>query len=140
MIPKEKIGHVIGPGGKIIRDIIEKTGAKIEISDDGRVSISSDSWQTTETAKAIVEGIVEEVAVGKTYLGKIKKILPFGVIVDLLPGKEGMIHISQLANYRVKTPEDEVKMGEEVPCKVISIDDDGRIQLSRKALLPPQQN
>ncbi|MDD5529096.1 MAG: polyribonucleotide nucleotidyltransferase [bacterium] len=138
MIPKEKIGHVIGPGGKIIRDIIEKTGAKIEISDDGRVSISSDSWQTTNTAKAIVEGIVEEVAVGKTYLGKIKKILPFGVIVDLLPGKEGMIHISQLANYRVKTPEDEVKMGEEVPCKVISIDDDGRIQLSRKALLPQQ--
>ncbi|MDI6841058.1 MAG: polyribonucleotide nucleotidyltransferase [bacterium] len=134
-IPKEKIGRVIGPGGKIIREIIEKTGAKIDISDDGKVSIASDSWQTTQTAQKIIEGIVEDIEVGRSYIGKVKQILPFGVIVELFPGKEGMIHISQLANYRVKRTEDEVKVGEEVPCKVIGIDEQGKIQLSRKALL-----
>ncbi|MBI4722395.1 MAG: polyribonucleotide nucleotidyltransferase [Candidatus Stahlbacteria bacterium] len=135
LIPKEKIGQVIGPGGKVIREIIEKTGAKVEISDDGKVTISSDSWSTTETAKKIVEGIVEEVQVGKTYLGKVTRILPFGAIVEILPGKEGLLHISQLANYRVQNTEDEVKLGEEVPVKVLAVEENGKIQLSRKAVL-----
>lgn len=134
-IPKEKIGMVIGPGGKMIREITEKTGSKIEISDEGKVTISSDSWQATKDAQKIIESIVEEVEMGKTYLGKVTKIMPFGAFVEILPGKEGLIHISQLANYRVKTPEDEVKVGEEVPCKVIGIDEQGKIQLSRKVLL-----
>ena len=134
-IPKSKIGQVIGPGGKVIRDIIEKTGAKVEISDEGKVTISSDSWQTTEAAKKVIEGIIEEVEIGRSYIGKVTRILPFGVIVEILPGKDGMIHISQLANYRVKTPEDEVKLGDEVPVKVLGIDEQGKVQLSRKALL-----
>jgi polyribonucleotide nucleotidyltransferase len=134
-IPKDKIGLVIGPGGKVIREIIEKTGAKIEIAGDGKITISSDQWKTTEAAKKIIEGLVREIEVGRTYLGKVKKILPFGVIIELLPGKEGMIHISQLAHYRVRNPEDVVKVGEEVPVKVIEIDEEGKIQLSRKALI-----
>jgi polyribonucleotide nucleotidyltransferase len=134
-IPKDKIGLVIGPGGKVIREIIEKTGAKIEITGDGKVTISSDQWETTEAAKKIIEGLVMDIEVGRTYLGKVKKILPFGVIMELLPGKEGMIHISQLAHYRVRSPEDVVKVGEEVPVKVIGIDEEGKIQLSRKALI-----
>ncbi|MCK4351921.1 polyribonucleotide nucleotidyltransferase [candidate division WOR-3 bacterium] len=133
-IPKEKIGQVIGPGGKIIREITEKTGAKIEISDEGKVTISSDSWETTETAQKIIEGIVKDVEVGKTYIGKVTKIMPFGAFVEILPGKEGLIHISQLARHRVEKTEDEIKVGEKVPCKVIGIEQ-GKIQLSRKALL-----
>ncbi len=134
-VPKVKIGQVIGPGGKVIRDITEKTGAKVEISDEGRVTISADSWEATEAAKKIIEGIIEEVEVGKVYTGKITRMFPFGVIVELLPGKDGLLHISQLANYRVKTPEDEVKLGETIQVKVLGIDEQGKVQLSRKVLL-----
>jgi polyribonucleotide nucleotidyltransferase len=134
-VPKTKIGQVIGPGGKIIRDITEKTGAKVEISDDGKVVISSDTWDSTKAAKKMVEQIVEEPEIGKTYTGKVKRIMHFGAFVEILPGKEGLIHISQLAHHRVEKPEDIVKEGGEVTCKVIGIDGDGKIQLSRKAVI-----
>jgi polyribonucleotide nucleotidyltransferase len=134
-VPKTKIGQVIGPGGKIIRDITEKTGAKVEISDDGKVVISSETWEATKAAKKMVEQIVEEPEIGKTYTGKVKRIMRFGAFVEILPGKEGLIHISQLAHHRVEKPEDIVKEGDEVPCKVIGIDGDGKIQLSRKAVV-----
>jgi len=135
-IAKDKIGRLIGPGGKVIRDIIDRTGAKIEIDDaNGKVSISSPSKEVTEEACKEVEQIIGDVKVGKTYIGKVKRILPFGAIVELFPGKEGMIHVSQIAHYRVKNVEDELKLGDEVPCRVIKVDEQGRIQLSRKALL-----
>ncbi len=134
-VPKIKIGQVIGPGGKVIRDITERTGAKVEISDEGKVTISADTWEATESAKKIIEGIIEEVEVGKSYTGKVTRMFPFGVIVEILPGKDGLVHISQLANYRVKTPEDEVKLGDEIQVKVLGIDEQGKVQLSRKALL-----
>jgi len=135
-IAKDKIGQLIGPGGKVIRDIIDRTGAKIEIDDaNGKVTISSPFKEVTEEARREVEQIIGEVKIGKIYIGKVKRILPFGAIVELFPGKEGMIHVSQMAHYRVKNIEDELKVGDEVPCRVIGIDEQGRIQLSRKALL-----
>ncbi len=135
IIPKEKIGQVIGPGGKMIREITEKTGATIEIGDDGKVTISSSTWETTETAAKIIEGIVQDIEVGRTYIGKVTRIMSFGAIVEILPGKDGMIHISNLANHRVINVEDEVKVGDEVSVKVLNVDDQGKVQLSRKALM-----
>jgi polyribonucleotide nucleotidyltransferase len=135
-IAKDKIGQLIGPGGKVIRDIIDRTGAKIEIDDaNEKVSISSPFKEVTEEARKAVEQIIGEVKVGKIYIAKVKRLLPFGAIVELFPGKEGMIHVSQMAHYRVKNVEDELKIGDEVPCRVIGIDEQGRISLSRKALL-----
>jgi polyribonucleotide nucleotidyltransferase len=133
-IPKEKVGAIIGTGGKVIREIIDKTNTKIEISDDGKVIISAESKKNAQEAKKIIQNLVREIEVGKIFLGKVKKILPFGVIIELPGGKEGMIHISQLAHYKVKSPEDILKIGEEVAVKVIDITN-GRIQLSRKALI-----
>lgn len=133
-IPKEKVGTIIGTGGKVIREIIDKTNTKIEISDDGKVIISAETKENAQQAKKIIQNLVREIEVGKTFLGKVKKILPFGVIVELPGGKDGMIHISQLAHYKVKSPEDILKIGDEVAVKVIDITN-GRIQLSRKALI-----
>lgn len=138
-VPKEKIGQVIGPGGKIIRGLSEETGAEIEINDDGKVSISGMSKESVELAEKKIKRLVEEVEVGKVYIGKVKRILPFGAFVEILPNKEGMIHISQLAHRRVASVEDEVKVGDEISCKVIGIDEQGRIQLSKKAVDPPDR-
>ena len=136
IVPKEKIGEIIGPGGKTIRRLIEETGAEIEISDDGKVSIISSSMESVEDAQAKIKALVQEVEAGDIIVGKVTRIMNFGAFVEITPGKEGLIHISQLAHHRVAKVEDEVKVGDEVTAKVKEIDDLGRINLSRKAVMP----
>ena len=129
----DKIGRVIGPSGKIIKGIIAKTGAEVNIDDDGKVSIASTDMAKAEEAMQMVKDIVAEAEVGKIYHGKVKRIMDFGAFVEILPGKEGLVHVSQLADHHVKKVEDVLKIGDEVDVKVISIDNQGRINLSRKA-------
>lgn len=135
-VPKDKIGEVIGPGGRVIRGIVEKTGAKIDIDDSaGKITISAPDYESGEEATKMIEALVQEVEVGKVYAGKVKKILSFGAIVQILPKKEGMIHISEIAPYRIKDIKDVLKEGDEVMVKVKNVDARGKIQLSRKAVL-----
>ncbi len=131
-----KIKDVIGPGGKVINKIIADTGVtKIDIEDDGKVFITSLDGESAEKARAIVEAITKEVLVGETYLGTVTRIINIGAFVQIIPGKEGLVHISQLAPTRVERVEDVVKVGDEIMVKVMEIDGQGRINLSRKALL-----
>jgi polyribonucleotide nucleotidyltransferase len=132
-VPIDKIGMVIGPGGKNIKRIIEECGVQVDIEDDGRVFITGADVKGAEQAKSIIEGMTAEAVVGKTYLGKVTRIMNFGAFVEIFPGKEGLVHISQLADKRVAKVEDVVKVGDEIPVKVIEIDDMGRINLSKKA-------
>ncbi|MFY9738023.1 MAG: polyribonucleotide nucleotidyltransferase [Candidatus Cybelea sp.] len=135
-IDPAKIKDVIGPGGKVINKIIADTGVeKIDIEDDGSVFITSLDGASGDKAKQIVENLTKEIAVGETYLGKVTRIIAIGAFVQILPGKEGLVHISQLAPTRVDKVEDVVKLGDEVMVKVMEIDGQGRINLSRKALL-----
>ena len=136
MIDKEKIGLVIGPGGKNIRSIIEKTGVKIDISEDGKVTIASNDENGLNEAQKIIKDLTREVEVGEIYKGKIVKIMNFGAFIELLPGKEGMMHISQYSYERINKLEDVIKVGQIIEVKVIGIDDHGRVNLSRKVLLP----
>ena len=135
-IPVDKIREVIGPGGKIIRGIVEQTGAKIDIEDDGSVSIASVDEAAAQKAMEIIGKIVEVPEVGKVYLGKVVKITDFGAFVEILPGTDGLLHISQIAHERIKRVEDVLKEGEEVSVKVIDVDKSGKIRLSRRELLP----
>jgi polyribonucleotide nucleotidyltransferase len=135
VIDREKIGTVIGPGGKMIRKITEETGATIDIEDDGTVTIASNNAEALRNAKAWVESLVEEVEVGKLYHGTVTRTMTFGAFVEVLPGKEGMVHISQLAGERVREVEDVVKVGDKVWVKVVEIDGLGRVNLSRKKAL-----
>jgi len=137
-INPDKIRDVIGPGGKVINKIIEETGVKIDIEQDGRVYIASSNQEMNEKAKQIIEGIVREVVVGETYLGTVKRIEKFGAFVEVLPGKEGLVHISQLSTERVGKVEDVVSIGDTITVKVTEIDAQGRINLSRKAVLAAQ--
>ncbi|MEO0105964.1 MAG: polyribonucleotide nucleotidyltransferase [candidate division WOR-3 bacterium] len=130
-IPKEKIGEVIGPGGKVIRRIIGDSDIKIDIDDDGKVTIAGTDTKLVEKAQNEILAIVQEVEVGKTYIGKVTRITNFGAFVEILPGKEGLIHISKLSRQRIKRVEDVVKIGDEVVVKVYEIDDQGRINLIR---------
>jgi len=134
-ISPDKIRDVIGAGGKIINKIIEETGVKIDIEQDGRVFIASPNADANEKAKAIIEGIVREVIVGEIYLGKVKRVEKFGAFVEILPGKEGLVHISQLSTERVAKTEDVVAIGDSITVKVTEIDQQGRVNLSRKAVL-----
>ncbi|SCW42339.1 polyribonucleotide nucleotidyltransferase [Paenibacillus tianmuensis] len=134
-INPDKIRDVIGAGGKIINKIIEETGVKIDIEQDGRVFIASSNSEMNEKARQIIEGIVREVIVGETYLGTVKRIEKFGAFVEILPGKEGLVHISQLSTERVGKVEDVVKIGDTITVKVTEIDNQGRVNLSRKAVL-----
>ncbi|CAG7623959.1 polyribonucleotide nucleotidyltransferase [Paenibacillus allorhizosphaerae] len=134
-INPDKIRDVIGAGGKIINKIIEETGVKIDIEQDGRVFIASSNEQMNEKARQIIEGIVREVIVGEVYLGTVKRIEKFGTFVEILPGKEGLVHISQISTERVAKVEDVVKIGDKITVKVTEIDAQGRINLSRKAVL-----
>ncbi|MBI5167353.1 MAG: polyribonucleotide nucleotidyltransferase [candidate division NC10 bacterium] len=136
-IPVDKIGEVIGPGGKVIRGIIEETGAKIDISDDGTVEIASTNEAAAKRALEIISKIIEVPEVGKTYLGKVKRITEFGAFVEILPGTDGLLHISQIAEHRVHRVEDVLSEGDEVMVKVVEIDKQGKIRLSRKELLGP---
>jgi polyribonucleotide nucleotidyltransferase len=135
-VPVERIGEIIGPGGKTIRSIVERTGAKIDIEDDGTVFISSSQAESGEAAAKIISDMVREVEIGEVYTGPVTRILNFGAFVEILPGREGLIRISELDWGYVNTVEDVLKPGEEVSVKVAEIDDQGRINLSRKALLP----
>ncbi|MCP4582973.1 MAG: polyribonucleotide nucleotidyltransferase [candidate division Zixibacteria bacterium] len=134
-IKVSKIGEVIGPGGKMIRSIIEETGAKIDIEDDGTVLISSVDQAAGEEAKARVEKLVEEAVIGTNYTGKVRRTTNFGAFIEILPGTDGMVHISELENHRVNQVEDVVRVGDMVKVKVIDIDREGKIRLSRKAVL-----
>lgn len=134
-IPPEKIRDVIGPSGRMINQIIDETGVKIDIEQDGRLYIASPDMNMIEKARQMIENIVREVEVGETYLGKVKRIEKFGAFVEIWPGKEGLVHISQLAEERVNKVEDVVKIGDDILVKVTEIDDHGRVNLSRKALL-----
>lgn len=134
-IPVDKIGTVIGPGGKMIRGIIEATGATVDIQDDGTVIIGSPDQQAAEKAVSMVEDLTREVKVGDIYTGKVARIMNFGAFVQILPGKDGLVHISELAEGRVESVEDEVDIGDELTVVVTEIDSMGRINLSRRALL-----
>jgi len=138
-INPDKIRDVIGPSGKQINKIIEETGVKIDIEQDGTIFISSANEEMNKKAKKIIEDIVREVVVGQVYLGKVKRIEKFGVFVEIFNGKDGLVHISELAEERVKKVEDVVKIGDEILVKVTEIDNHGRVNLSRKAVLKEQQ-
>lgn len=137
-INPEKIGEVVGPRGKTINKIIAETGVTIDIEDDGKVYICTPDQEAADLARKMIEGIVKEIEVGEVYLGKVVRIMPFGAFVELLPGKDGMVHISKLARERVEKVEDVVNIGDDILVKVIEIDDKGRINLTRKDLLPPE--
>lgn len=135
-LPNEKIGEVIGPGGKMINKIIEETGVKIDIMDDGKAYISSPNLENAQKAQQMIEGIIKDVEVGQIYEGKVTRVMEIGAFVELLPGKEGMVHISKLSYDHVKNVTDVVNVGDIVKVKVVEIDNRGRINLSIKDLLP----
>jgi polyribonucleotide nucleotidyltransferase len=134
-VKQEKIRDVIGPGGKNIRAIIDQTGVKVDVEDSGLVKLASPNYEAIEKAIYMIKKLTQEVEVGALYTGKVLRILGFGAIVELFPGTDGLIHISQLAEGHVKEVSDVLKEGDEVPVKVIDIDPQGRIRLSRKAAL-----
>ncbi|MBW8348916.1 polyribonucleotide nucleotidyltransferase [Bacillus sp. IITD106] len=138
-INPDKIRDVIGPSGKQINKIIEETGVKIDIEQDGKVFIASADEEMNVKAKKIIEDLVREVEVGQIYLGKVKRIEKFGAFVELFPGKDGLVHISQLAEERVNKVEDVLAIGDEILVKVIEIDNQGRVNISRKAVLKEQK-
>lgn len=134
-IPVEKIGALIGPGGKTIRSISESFKSNVDVENDGTVYVASPDLQSLEQTVGKIKDLTSDIEIGATYTGKVVRIMGFGAFVEILPGKDGLVHISELANYRVGSVEDVVKLGEEVTVKVIEIDAMGRINLSRKALL-----
>jgi polyribonucleotide nucleotidyltransferase len=129
-----KIGAVIGPGGKTIRSIIEETKTTVDVQNDGTVIIGSPSQEAAQKAIERIESLTREVEVGGTYTGKVTRLTNFGAFVEVLPGKEGLVHISELADYHVSKVEDVVKVGDEIMVKVIEIDHLGRVNLSRRAV------
>ena len=134
-IPVDKIRDVIGPGGKMIRSIVERTGCKIDIEDDGRVAIASIDEAAARKAIAIIEELTATAEMNKTYLGKVVRVVDFGAFVEILPGTDGLLHVSEMAHHRVKEVRDEVKEGDQILVKVVNIDPSGKIRLSRKALI-----
>ena len=138
-INPEKIGALIGPGGKNIKRLVEESGCEINIDDDGTVNIYSVSAEGMKIARDAIEGMTAEAEVGKLYRGKVVTIKEFGAFVEFLPGRDGLVHISELANFRVKQTEDIVKMGDEIWVKCLGIDDKGRVRLSRKAAMEERE-
>jgi polyribonucleotide nucleotidyltransferase len=134
-IKPEKVREVIGSGGKVIKGIIEQTGVKIDIEDDGKIHIASADPAMARKAIAIIEGICAEPEVGKTYQGKVVKITDFGAFVEVLPNTSGLLHISEIAHERIRNVTDVLNEGDEIEVKVLDVDRAGRIKLSRKALL-----
>ena len=139
-INPDKIREVIGPGGKVINGIIAETGVKIDIEDDGTVMVTSTNAEASQKAVDWIKNLIREVQAGEVFQGTITRILDFGAFAEILPGQEGLIHISELEPHRVEKVTDVVKVGDIVPVKVINIDELGRINLSRKALLPGAEN
>jgi polyribonucleotide nucleotidyltransferase len=138
-IPTEKIRDVIGPGGKTIRSIIEKTGVKIDVEDDGRVNVASADEGAASRAIAMIQELTATPELEKSYLGRVERITDFGAFVEIMPGVDGLLHVSEIANYRVKDVRDELKEGEQIMVKVINVDPSGKVRLSRKALLAPDE-
>jgi len=138
-INPEKIGALIGPGGKNIKRLVEESGCEINIDDDGTVNIYSISAEGMKIARSAIEGMTAEAEVGKTYRGKVVTIKEFGAFVEFLPGKDGLVHISELANFRVKQTEDIVKLGDEIWVKCLGVDEKGRVRLSRKAAMEDRE-
>ena len=138
-IPVDKIRDVIGPGGKMIRSIIERTGVKIDVEDDGRVNVASADEASAQKAIGIIQELTATPELNKTYMGKVQRITDFGAFVEIMPGLDGLLHVSEIAHYRVKDVRDELKEGEQVMVKVINIDPSGKIRLSRKALIQPEE-
>jgi polyribonucleotide nucleotidyltransferase len=134
-IPVDKIGAVIGPGGKVIRGIQEETGVKIDIEEDGTVYIAATDGAAAEMARSRVEALTETPEIGRVYTGKVVRVADFGVFVEIMPGVDGMVHISQLADYRVNKVEDVAKLGDEIMVMITDIDPQGKIRLSRQAVL-----
>ncbi len=135
-INPDKIREVIGPGGKMVKQIVAATGVKIDIEDDGRIHISSPDQKAADEAIRIINEITAEAEIGKVYHGKVKKIMDFGAFVEILPGTDGLVHISELEHHRVQNVTDVLKEGDELDVKVLDVDRQGKIRLSRKALLP----
>jgi polyribonucleotide nucleotidyltransferase len=138
-IPTEKIREVIGPGGKTIRGIIEKTGVKIDVEDDGRVNVASADEAAAQRAIAMIQELTATPELNKSYLGRVERITDFGAFIEIMPGVDGLLHVSEIANYRVKDVRDELKEGEQIMVKVINVDPSGKVRLSRKALLAPDE-
>jgi polyribonucleotide nucleotidyltransferase len=136
-VKQDKIREIIGPGGKTIRGIIADCGVKINVDDSGTVTIASVDGASAEKAKEMISRITEEVEIGKIYMGTVRKIMDFGAFVEVLPGTDGLVHISQLAHHRVQSVSDEVKEGDQILVKVLEVDRQGKIRLSRKEAMPP---
>jgi polyribonucleotide nucleotidyltransferase len=136
IIPVDKIRDVIGPGGKTIRSIVERTGVKIDVEDDGRVNVASPDKDSAKKAIMIIEELTATPEVNKNYLGKVQRITDFGAFVEILPSIDGLLHVSEIAHYRVADVRDELQEGDQVMVKVINVDPSGKVRLSRKALLP----
>ena len=134
-IPQEKIGQVIGPGGRVIRSIIDETKCSIDVEDDGTVLVGSTREEMAQRAIQIIEGLTKEVTIGEIYTGKVTRLTSFGAFVEILPGKEGLVRLGDLAEYRVARPEEVVRVGDELMVMVIEVDQVGRINLSRRAVL-----
>jgi polyribonucleotide nucleotidyltransferase len=135
-IPVDKIRDVIGPGGKMIRSIIERTGVKIDVEDNGTVNVASADEASAAKAIGIIQELTATPELNKTYMGKVQRITDFGAFIEIMAGVDGLLHVSEIAHYRVKDVRDELKEGDQVMVKVINIDPSGKIRLSRKALLP----
>ena len=136
-IDPEKIGNVIGPGGKTIKRMEADFEVQVDIEQDGRVFVAAPDALSGQKAVSMIEDLTREVKVGETYTGKVVRIVPFGAFVELLPGRDGLLHISQIAHERIEKVEDVLKMGEDVQVKVIEIDPQGKVRLSRKDMLGP---
>jgi polyribonucleotide nucleotidyltransferase len=134
-VPQDKIGLIIGPGGKTIKSIVAETGAEINIEDDGSVNIYSSNGESLKRAKEIILGMIKEITVGEMYQGTVVSIKEFGAFVEVLPGKDGLVHISELADMRLNKVEDVVKTGDVIWVKCIGVDDRGKVKLSRKAAM-----
>jgi len=138
-IPVDKIGAVIGPGGRIIKKIQEESGATVDIADDGTVNVASKTAEGAEKARDLIVGLTAEPEVGKIYCGRVTGVKEFGAFVEILPGRDGLVHISELSDSRVQKVEDVCKLRDEMLVKVLSIDDQGKIRLSRKQALKEKQ-
>jgi polyribonucleotide nucleotidyltransferase len=138
-IPVDKIREVIGPGGKVIRGLVEKTGCKIDVEDTGRINIASANLEKAEAARRAIEEITAVPEVNKTYLGTVQRIADFGAFIEILPGTDGLLHVSEIADYRVANVRDELTEGQQLLVKVINVDPSGKIRLSRKAVLKDER-